>query len=371
MLGIDLGGAMGGRIVAATVEGAREAGGGARFDVGRPIRGTTEVTTLEEAPALRQRLLQPRMLLGLVAVVIALVVVTRAGLGLDWREVWTLSRQANPWLLTLAFVVFYTTFPVRALRWRVLLGNVGYRREAGRAMPSLAGLTEMLYRSWFVNCVTVARLGDVYRGYLLKRAAGVSAAVTLGTVVTERLVDLGVLAAMVAVATPVAFHGQIPREAWEAAAVGLGVVVIAIAALVSLSRFRALVERVVPERFHDGYRRLIGGVAGSFRRVPALIGYSAAGWVIEGTTLYLVAAAVGAPVSVAGAVVAALVGSLLTVIPITPSGLGLTEAGMIILLGRLGLDAGSAAAVTLLVRVINYWSIVVLGSVIYVVRRRA
>src|SRR5262249_3001449 len=36
---------------------------------------------------------------------------------LDW------VRQANPLLLLCAAVVFYATFPVRALRWRRLIGN--------------------------------------------------------------------------------------------------------------------------------------------------------------------------------------------------------------------------------------------------------
>ena len=34
---------------------------------------------------------------------------------LDW------VRQANPWLLAAATLVFYTTFPVRALRWIFLM----------------------------------------------------------------------------------------------------------------------------------------------------------------------------------------------------------------------------------------------------------
>jgi hypothetical protein len=37
---------------------------------------------------------------------------------LDW------VRQANPWLLAAATLCFYSTFPVRALRWRKLLANV-------------------------------------------------------------------------------------------------------------------------------------------------------------------------------------------------------------------------------------------------------
>jgi uncharacterized protein (TIRG00374 family) len=61
----------------------------------------------------------------------------------------------------------------------------------------------------------------------------------------------------------------------------------------------------------------------------------------------------------------ALVASLLSTVPLTPGGLGFTEAGMVLLLQWLGLDAPSAGAVTLLFRVINYWSIVGFGSVLY------
>jgi uncharacterized protein (TIRG00374 family) len=62
-------------------------------------------------------------------------------------------------------------------------------------MPSAFGLTRIMYLAWFTNCITVARLGDAYRGYLLKKAMGVSFAVTLGTVLAERLLDLLVMAA--------------------------------------------------------------------------------------------------------------------------------------------------------------------------------
>jgi uncharacterized membrane protein YbhN (UPF0104 family) len=42
---------------------------------------------------------------------------------------------------------------------------------------------------------------------------------------------------------------------------------------------------------------------------------------------------------------------------------------MIIMLQALGLDVSTASAITLLFRVINYWSIVVFGFVIYVLSR--
>ena len=86
-------------------------------------------------------------------------------------------------------------------------------------------------------------------------------------------------------------------------------------------------------------------------------------------TLYTTAAAVGTRVSIAGALVVALVGSLLTTVPFTPAGLGFTEAGLVLLLGWLGVDVPTASAVTLLFRLINYWSIVVFGFILYVFSR--
>jgi uncharacterized membrane protein YbhN (UPF0104 family) len=42
---------------------------------------------------------------------------------------------------------------------------------------------------------------------------------------------------------------------------------------------------------------------------------------------------------------------------------------MIVMLGWLGLDVPTATAVTLLFRLINYWSIVVLGFLLYIFSR--
>jgi uncharacterized protein (TIRG00374 family) len=227
-----------------------------------------------------------------------------------------------------------------------------------------------MYASWFANCVTVARLGDAYRGYLLKREADVSFAVTLGTVLAERLLDLVVLAAMMGVAVLIVFHGSLPSEAVQALAVGLTLSVVAVVGLLGMRRFRWAFERVLPKRLHTHYFSLEHGVIDSLRgKLPLLVAFSVAGWLLEGAALYGVAVAVGARVAVAGALVVALAASTLTVVPFTPAGLGVAEAGMIVMLGWLGLDVTTATAVTLLYRLINYWSIVVFGFLLYIFGR--
>ena len=322
------------------------------------------------APPLGRRIFSVRNVASFLLAVAVLYLMYREFLGVDWGETWTSVRGANAWLFALAFVIFYCSFPLRALRWKALLGNVGYSREADRPMPSALGLTRIMYLAWFANCVTIARLGDAYRGYLLKREAGVSFTVTLGTVLAERLLDLLVLATLMGTGVLIVFGGSLPAEAVQALAAGLILSVVGIVGLLSMRRFRWAFERILPKRLHTHHLRLEHGIIGSFRgRLPLLIVLSVTGWVLEGAALYATAAAVGAPVSIAGALVVALAASLLSTVPITPAGLGFTEAGMVVMLGWLGLDIATATAATLLFRIINYWSIVAFGFVIYVFGR--
>jgi glycosyltransferase 2 family protein len=317
-------------------------------------------------PPLGQRIFSLRNIASVFLALLVLYLVYRQVLSLDWQEVWTTVQGASPVLFALALVIFYCSFPLRALRWKALLTNLGYGRADGRPMPSALGLTRIMYVAWFVNCVTVARLGDAYRGYLLKREAGVSFAVTLGTVLAERLLDLVVLAAMMGAGVLVVFGHSLPTGALQALTAGLILSAVGIVGLLAMRRFRRAFEQILPERLHAFYARLEHGAVDSFRRLPLLVALSALGWVLEGAALYAVVAAVGGPVSVAGALVVALAASLLTAVPITPAGLGFTEVGMVVMLGWLGVDVTTATGITLLFRLINYWSIVVLGFVLYV-----
>ncbi len=313
------------------------------------------------------RVFRPRNIASFLLALAVLYLVYRQFLGLDWREAWASVRGASPGLFAIAFVIFYCSFPLRGLRWKALLENVGYGRDVGLLVPSTLGLTRIMYLAWFANCVTVARLGDAYRAYLLKRASDVSFTVTLGTVLAERLLDLVVLALMLGVGVLVVFGSWLPPEAAQALAAGLILSAVGVVGLLFLRRFGGAFEKVLPKRLRAHYSRLERGLTGSFRgRLPRLVALSVAGWVLEGAALYATAAAVGVPVPVAGALVVALAASLLSTVPITPAGLGFTEAGMVVLLGWLGLDLSTATAVTLLFRLINYWSIVALGFVLYV-----
>ena len=60
------------------------------------------------------------------------------------------------------FAIFYVGFPLRGLRWAILV------RQSGRFSLRVRDSMEIIFLSWLVNCLVPAKLGDVYRAYLLK-----------------------------------------------------------------------------------------------------------------------------------------------------------------------------------------------------------
>src|SRR3954447_11686247 len=121
-------------------------------------QGTIEVSKrLGQAPkddtlngsSFGRRIFSLRNLASILLALVVLYLVYRELLGLEWGEVWASVQGANLGLFALAFALFYCSFPLRALRWKMLLANVGYDSTALRPMPSVLGLTKIMYLGCF------------------------------------------------------------------------------------------------------------------------------------------------------------------------------------------------------------------------------
>ncbi|MGH2385786.1 MAG: lysylphosphatidylglycerol synthase transmembrane domain-containing protein, partial [Candidatus Limnocylindria bacterium] len=133
--------------------------------------------------SLARRLGNWRTIASIVFALALLFFLFRVVLNVDFGEVWRLVIGANPVFLLLAFLAYYTTFPLRGLRWHFVLARTGTHVRYRDA-------TEILFLSWFVNCLVPAKLGDLYRAYLLKGNYGASGSRTVGTVFIERVADI-------------------------------------------------------------------------------------------------------------------------------------------------------------------------------------
>jgi uncharacterized protein (TIRG00374 family) len=288
-------------------------------------------------------------------------------------------RQANPALLLLAFVAFYLTFPVRALRWRRLLDNVEIStHEEGGKRLGVPVLTEIIFLGWFANCIVPAKLGDAYRAFLLKLNANVSFSTTIGTILAERIIDIVILFVLMLAATGLSFGRAVPAEVLVLMQIGCGLVVLVVIGLISMRRLRPLIERLLPTRLHEQYGRFEHGTLNSFRGIPGLVALTGVAWAGEVARLYLVTLSLGlGGIAQSVIVFVALAAALMTTLPLTPAGLGFAEGaivGVLLLAARAGLAPGvdehAAASIALLDRGISYWSIVALGLVVYPLSRR-
>jgi hypothetical protein len=94
-------------------------------------------------------------------------------------------------------------------------------------------------------------------------------------------------------------------------------------------------------------------------------------WMTEALRLFFVMKALGfsdVDLGFSGAMFVSLIGSLLTAIPLTPGGVGLVETGMgAVLTGVFKASTGHALAIVLVDRMISVFSIVVFGSIAYVI----
>lgn len=327
---------------------------------------TTSEANNWNGQTLRDRILRPQTLISFgIALAVVVFVFTRFDLNLG--SVLTEMSHANPLYLAIGFAAYYGAFLLRAARWQSLLRSAKIEPGPEESMPRLPGLTSIFVLSWFANCLVPAKLGDAYRAFLLKQRAKTSFTGTLGTIFAERLVDLITLAGLLVASGFVVFGRHLPARVtdWMFLAVALGVLLLLSLALVF--RFRHHLRGRVPHRVRHHYVRVEEGIFGSFGRIPTLLALTLVIWVLEGVRLYFVSLAVGAGLTVAAAVFVALLASLLTVIPVTPAGLGFVELGVVGTLTLLGIMQQTAASVALLDRVIAYWSVILVGAVLSVV----
>ena len=332
-----------------------------------PVGGPVDEEITPEQISLGRRLRQPRTIISiLIPLGIIGVFVT-----LNWQQlskVPALIAAANPAFIALAVLVFYAGFPMRGLRWAILLRGTGFR-------IGVKDSTEIIFLSWLVNCVVPAKLGDVYRAYLLKINSTASLSRTFGTVFIERCLDLMAIALLGIAAGYWSFRDGLPAAIQVVFAVALVVVVVLCIGLFTMRNFgrRIIIALPLPQTILELYDRFEEGVFGAVRlkHLPALGTLTGLIWMTEGLRLYFVVLALGftdVELGLSGAIFVALIGSLLTAVPLSPAGLGIVEAGVIgVLTVAYGVPLPEATAIALLDRVISVFSVIILGTIVYVI----
>ena len=100
----------------------------------------------------------------------------------DFTKAWSvLSDGMNYWWMALTLVFGVLSHVIRGLRWKLTLAPLGEN-------PKMSNCVYAVFISYAANIV-IPRIGEISRCGILKKYDGVSFSKSLGTVVTERLVD--------------------------------------------------------------------------------------------------------------------------------------------------------------------------------------
>jgi len=317
-------------------------------------------TVAGKTVGLKDNLFKLRTLLGFAIAGLVILLFLR---NFNFKEALHNMATANILLLILATVVFYSSLPLRGFRWGSLLKPSGVR------MSSLT-LSHYYFLSWFANAILPARIGDIYRAYLLKKNKSVSISLSLGVIFSERVLDLAVTAVLLVLSG--SYFWAILKDVNEGRYLlwGLMAIVGLVAVFIAAIFFLPTISKKIPERWRGKVEQFSTGIFKWPALLPKITCLTALIWLSEALRLYLVFLAFGVKSGFLMALFISQASLILMSIPLSPAGLGLVELLMLKLLSATNMSTGLAAAITMTDRLISYWSLVALGGIVYLLSPR-
>jgi uncharacterized protein (TIRG00374 family) len=291
----------------------------------------------------------------IVAGVIIYVFVTR----FDFSEVIAIIERSQLIYIIAGAAIFYGFLPLRGYRWQVFL------KESGIILP-LIELVRFYSLAWFVNSILPARIGDVYRAYLLKKNDGISFPLSLGVLFSERVFDLASIACLVLLGG-IFYLGKITsadlRNSVITALLIVGIIVILFAIFSWRSQW---LVRFMPQKLRIHFESFTKGIFRSPSKIPLLFIQSLLIWLSEAARLYFVALAIGYKIDFLLALFVSQAALIIMSLPLTPAGLGLVELLMFAVLLPTGFSRETSAAIIIADRLISYWLLIILGGLHYI-----
>ncbi len=230
--------------------------------------------------------------------VVAVVTVYLAARSVDFVQLIQVLQTARLPFVAIALVTATGTHVLKALRWRALFHD--------RRVPlNLVQLSSLIVIGQAVNFYVPARVGELARAYLTGEEAGISKLYALGTIAAEKLIDIIVLALLIAAMLPF-----LALPDWLAGRVGplfLAALAVVIGLAVLLGGRRGLMRladwglRWLPSAWRERWLvRLSAGLdglnaLGSRRAAMAVWGWTAVFWTVAAFTNYVMLLAFDLP----------------------------------------------------------------------------
>ncbi|HEV8305985.1 MAG TPA: lysylphosphatidylglycerol synthase transmembrane domain-containing protein [Gemmatimonadales bacterium] len=293
--------------------------------------------------------------------------------GVQPREVVEHARAADPLLLLAAVALATATFPLRTLRWRLILRDVDGHRFVWAPLWHATAI------GFMANNLLPARAGEVARAYVANRRLPVRFTTALASVGVERVFDALVMLALMAVAIAApSFPAHtlvggrsLARLATGAAGLFGAVLVLALVVVHRPAPWLALLARVLhralPARIADRLSHWAEGIVAGLAvlkspaRFAGVVAWSVVLWAVNAAAFAVCFRAFGFEVPLEAALLLQGIIGFGVAVPSTPGFVGVFEAATRITLAVYSVDAGPAVSYALTYHLTTFLPITLLG----------
>jgi len=286
--------------------------------------------------------------------------------GIGWEELVDALSHKMSWTWMLLSMPFGVSAQVlRAMRWRQVLAPAGER-------PRLSTCVHAVFLS-YASSLVVPRVGEVLRCGVLKRYEGTNFSLSVGTVVTERIID----SLLILLLSLLTFLTQIPVfvSFFKRTGVSLGTVLgsfseagwrvtLLLGLLILLTMVWLIVRVKLFGSVQSRFSKFMGGLLSIWRvENPLLfVAYSMGIWASYFLHFYLTFFCFGftSGLGLSPALVAFVVGSFAVLVP-TPNGAGSWHFAVKTVLVLYGVGQTDAALFVLIVHTLQTLLVALLG----------
>ena len=268
---------------------------------------------------------------------------------LNLTKIVALLSNINPFYLVAALLLFIPLLVIKAMRWQLLMKaqNIDY---------SLKDSTIMYAAALYIGALTPGRIGDFIKVFYLKgdeHPFGKSFA----TVLSDRLFDL-VSLLLLGYAGMLLFITLFERAIIILSCIFVGTVFLIIFFIYKRGFGIGILEYIsssfIPEKYREnaktGFSDLYNGIKTLNANQFVLATYiTFFGWVIYFVMMYLFALSIDINISFLYLATCVSISAIITLIPISISGIGTRDATLIILFSYLGLSKESAIAFSMMI----------------------
>lgn len=209
--------------------------------------------------------------------------------GISLRQLVQSLRAANTYWMALGMMVYSGGYFFRVLRWKIILRPIKSLKAEALFRPLIIG--------FFANNILPFRMGELVRAHITGQKFKISRTAGLGTIVLERLCDtLSFLTIFLVVALFLPFPVAVKKGAYLIAA-GCGILIIF---LILGAQYRDNLQKFLQNtKLRDPWKMKLRHIVVNFTQgisgmkrwgdIGLALLLSLIIWVIEGTTIYLIA----------------------------------------------------------------------------------